>query len=211
MCIVALCVLSAYHVQEFKPIGTAHNRRAQPFVAAANIDDKRQVVSSSYNSPIGLYSSGNIQDALHGQLRGLIPNSSQKWVSVFTYNTWSFVVYHYLFCFQFKSPALAVFSENEIIHYPKKRAIKETFFSNTENYPFSFLVATLQVAKICPLHWGATLPSNLPSCNCTLLWMFLNTAVIVTWAPGMNKLNMVTSWLKFANFVSCILTRNEHL
>ncbi|XP_075277972.1 PDZ and LIM domain protein 3 isoform X2 [Opisthocomus hoazin] len=63
--------------QEFKPIGTAHNRRAQPFVAAANIDDKRQVVSSSYNSPIGLYSSGNIQDALHGQLRGLIPNSSQ--------------------------------------------------------------------------------------------------------------------------------------
>ncbi|XP_025889387.1 PDZ and LIM domain protein 3 isoform X2 [Nothoprocta perdicaria] len=61
--------------QEFKPIGTAHNRRAQPFVAAANIDAKRQVVSSSYNSPIGLYSSGNIQDALHGQLRGLIsPN-----------------------------------------------------------------------------------------------------------------------------------------
>ncbi|XP_005045194.1 PREDICTED: PDZ and LIM domain protein 3 isoform X1 [Ficedula albicollis] len=64
--------------QEFKPIGTAHNRRAQPFVAAANIDDKRQVVSSSYNSPIGLYSSGNIQDALHGQLRGLIPYSSQN-------------------------------------------------------------------------------------------------------------------------------------
>ncbi|XP_060102431.1 PDZ and LIM domain protein 3 isoform X2 [Heteronotia binoei] len=62
--------------QEFKPIGTAHNRKAQPFVAAANLDDKRQVVSSSYNSPIGLYSSGNIQDALHGQLRGLIPNSS---------------------------------------------------------------------------------------------------------------------------------------
>lgn len=42
--------------QEFKPIGAAHNRRAQPFVAAANIDDKRQVVSASYNSPIGLYS-----------------------------------------------------------------------------------------------------------------------------------------------------------
>lgn len=78
MCIVALCILSAYHVQEFKPIGTAHNRKAQPFVAAANIDDKRQVVSSAYNSPIGLYSSGNIQDALHGQLRSLIPNSSQK-------------------------------------------------------------------------------------------------------------------------------------
>ncbi|XP_050803849.1 PDZ and LIM domain protein 3 isoform X3 [Gopherus flavomarginatus] len=64
--------------QEFKPIGTAHNRRAQPFVAAGNIDDKRQVVSSSYNSPIGLYSSGNIQDALQGQLRGLIPSSPQK-------------------------------------------------------------------------------------------------------------------------------------
>lgn len=87
MCIVALCILSAYHVQEFKPIGTAHNRRAQPFVAAANIDDKRQVVSSSYNSPIGLYSSGNIQDALHGQLRSLIPNASQKWVLVFIYHT----------------------------------------------------------------------------------------------------------------------------
>ncbi|KAM9142838.1 PDZ and LIM domain protein 3 isoform 1-T1 [Pangshura tecta] len=64
--------------QEFKPIGTAHNRRAQPFVAAGNIDDKRQVVSSSYNSPIGLYSSGNIQDALQGQLRGLIPSSPQN-------------------------------------------------------------------------------------------------------------------------------------
>lgn len=78
MCIVALCALSAYHAQEFKPIGTAHNRRAQPFVAAANLDDKRQVVSSSYNSPIGLYSSGNIHDALHGQLRGLISSSSAK-------------------------------------------------------------------------------------------------------------------------------------
>ncbi|XP_074849031.1 PDZ and LIM domain protein 3 isoform X2 [Carettochelys insculpta] len=64
--------------QEFKSIGTAYNRRAQPFVAAANIDDKRQVVSSSYNSPIGLYSSGNIQDALQGQLRGLIPSSSKN-------------------------------------------------------------------------------------------------------------------------------------
>ncbi|XP_022354454.1 PDZ and LIM domain protein 3 isoform X4 [Enhydra lutris kenyoni] len=63
--------------QEFKPIGTTHNRRAQPFVAAANIDDKRQVVSASYNSPIGLYSTSNIQDALHGQLRGLIPSSPQ--------------------------------------------------------------------------------------------------------------------------------------
>lgn len=58
--------------QEFRPIGTGHNRRAQPFVAAANIDDKRQVVSASYNTPIGLYSSGNIQDAMHGQLRSLV-------------------------------------------------------------------------------------------------------------------------------------------
>lgn len=64
-------------VQECKPIGTSHNMRAQPFVAAANIDDKRQVVSAAYNSPIGLYSSGNIQDALHGQLRGLIPNKPE--------------------------------------------------------------------------------------------------------------------------------------
>ncbi|XP_043969261.1 PDZ and LIM domain protein 3-like [Gambusia affinis] len=58
--------------QEYKPIGTAHNRKAQPFVAAANIDDKRQVVSTSYNTPIGLYSSGNIQDAMQGQIRGLV-------------------------------------------------------------------------------------------------------------------------------------------
>ncbi|KAL2077676.1 hypothetical protein ACEWY4_027180 [Coilia grayii] len=56
--------------QEFKPIGTKHNRRAQPFVATS-LDDTRQVVSSSYNSPIGLYSAGNIQDALHGQIWGL--------------------------------------------------------------------------------------------------------------------------------------------
>ncbi|XP_028832597.1 PDZ and LIM domain protein 3-like [Denticeps clupeoides] len=60
--------------QEYTPIGTGHNRKAQPFVAAANIDDKRQVVSAAYNSPIGLYSSGNIQDALHGQLRGMVHN-----------------------------------------------------------------------------------------------------------------------------------------
>ncbi|KAJ8383453.1 hypothetical protein AAFF_G00220490 [Aldrovandia affinis] len=70
--------------QECKPVGTSHNMRAQPFVAAANIDDKRQVVSAAYNSPIGLYSSGNIQDALHGQLRGLVPNKpeSQKLTSI---------------------------------------------------------------------------------------------------------------------------------
>ncbi|XP_062243510.1 PDZ and LIM domain protein 3-like [Platichthys flesus] len=59
--------------QEFKPIGTGHNRKAQPFVAAANIDEKRQVVSTAYNTPIGLYSSGNIQDAMEGQIRGIFP------------------------------------------------------------------------------------------------------------------------------------------
>ncbi|XP_030643762.1 PDZ and LIM domain protein 3a [Chanos chanos] len=71
--------------QEYRPIGTAHNRKAQPFVAAANIDDRRQVVSAAYNSPIGLYSSGNIQDALHGQLRGLVqekPGSPRTLTSI---------------------------------------------------------------------------------------------------------------------------------
>ncbi|MGH0146794.1 UNVERIFIED_CONTAM: hypothetical protein FKN15_058714, partial [Acipenser sinensis] len=63
--------------QELKPIGAAHNRRAQPFVAAVGIDDKRQVVSSAYNTPIGLYSAGNIQDALHGQMRGLIQDKPE--------------------------------------------------------------------------------------------------------------------------------------
>uniref|UniRef100_A0A8C6S676 PDZ and LIM domain protein 3 n=1 Tax=Neogobius melanostomus TaxID=47308 RepID=A0A8C6S676_9GOBI len=37
--------------QEYRPIGAAHNRKAQPFVAAANIDDNRQVVSTAYNTP----------------------------------------------------------------------------------------------------------------------------------------------------------------
>ncbi|KAL0204625.1 hypothetical protein M9458_002643, partial [Cirrhinus mrigala] len=59
------------------PIGSGHNRKASPFVAAANIDDTRQVVSPTYNSPICLYSSGNIQDALQGQLKGLIPNKPE--------------------------------------------------------------------------------------------------------------------------------------
>lgn len=71
--------------QEFKPIGTAHNRKAQPFVAAANIDDTHQVVSSAYNTPIGLYSSGNIQDAMEGQIRGLVlpkPDSPRTLVSI---------------------------------------------------------------------------------------------------------------------------------
>ncbi|XP_008314599.1 PDZ and LIM domain protein 3 [Cynoglossus semilaevis] len=58
--------------QECKPIGVAHNRRAQPFVAAANLDDTRQVVSTAYNTPIGLYSSDNIQDAMEGQIRGFV-------------------------------------------------------------------------------------------------------------------------------------------
>ncbi|XP_051939855.1 PDZ and LIM domain protein 3-like [Hippocampus zosterae] len=58
--------------QEYKAIGVAHNRRAQPFVAAANIDDTHQVVSTTYNTPIGLYSSGNIQDAMEGQMKGFV-------------------------------------------------------------------------------------------------------------------------------------------
>ncbi|KPP76928.1 hypothetical protein Z043_103693 [Scleropages formosus] len=70
-------------LQESKPIGSAHNRRSQPFVAAANIDDKRQVVSSSYNSPIGLYSTGNIQDALQGQLRGLVQSKPEGFKAKF--------------------------------------------------------------------------------------------------------------------------------
>lgn len=71
--------------QEFKPIGTAHNRKAQPFVAAANLDDKRQVVSTAYNTPIGLYSSGNIQDAMEGQIRGIVhpkPESPRTLTSI---------------------------------------------------------------------------------------------------------------------------------
>ncbi|XP_029621925.1 PDZ and LIM domain protein 3-like [Salmo trutta] len=71
--------------QEFKPIGTGHNRKAQPFIAAANIDDHRQVVSTAYNTPIGLYSSGNIQDAMHGQMRGLVqdkPEGSKTLTSI---------------------------------------------------------------------------------------------------------------------------------
>ena len=68
-----------FSVQEYKPIGAAHNRKAQPFVAAANIDDKRQVVSTSYNTPIGLYSSGNIQDAMEGQMRGLVHPKPERW------------------------------------------------------------------------------------------------------------------------------------
>ncbi|CAF96590.1 unnamed protein product, partial [Tetraodon nigroviridis] len=76
--------LEAEH-QEYKPIGTAHNRKAQPFVAAANIDDKRQVVSATYNTPIGLYSSDNIQDAMEGQIRGLVhhrPESSRALTNI---------------------------------------------------------------------------------------------------------------------------------
>ena len=67
-----MSLLPFVSLQEYKPIGIAHNRKAQPFVAAANIDDTHQVVSSAYNTPIGLYSSGNIQDAMEGQIRGLV-------------------------------------------------------------------------------------------------------------------------------------------
>lgn len=70
--------------QEYKPIGSAHNRKAQPFVAAANIDDKRQVVSATYNTPIGLYSSDNIQDAMEGQIRGLVQHRPERWRFSFT-------------------------------------------------------------------------------------------------------------------------------
>lgn len=47
-------------------------------MAAANIDDKRQVVSAAYNTPIGLYSSGNIQDAMEGQIRGLVQHKAER-------------------------------------------------------------------------------------------------------------------------------------
>ncbi|XP_030207055.1 PDZ and LIM domain protein 3 isoform X2 [Gadus morhua] len=76
--------LEAEH-QEYKPIGAGHNRKAQPFIAAANIDDNRQVVSSAYNTPIGLYSSGNIQDAMQGQIKGLVhdkPDSPRTLASI---------------------------------------------------------------------------------------------------------------------------------
>lgn len=87
------------------------------------------------------------------------------------------MVYHYLFCFQLKSPALAVFSNNQVfIDYLKKMVMNdESVFSNTVNYPFSSVVAILQVAKICPLCRAATAPTILLSYNRTLLWMFLNT------------------------------------
>ncbi|XP_069795618.1 PDZ and LIM domain protein 3-like isoform X2 [Narcine bancroftii] len=64
--------------QEIKSIGESHNRKAQPFLAAGNIGDKKQVVSSSYNTPIGLYTADNIQDALQGQLRGMVIESQEK-------------------------------------------------------------------------------------------------------------------------------------
>lgn len=47
-------------------------------MAAANIDDKRQVVSATYNTPIGLYSSDNIQDAMEGQIRGLVHHRPER-------------------------------------------------------------------------------------------------------------------------------------
>ncbi len=71
---------SVLHMQEHKPIGTGHNRRAQPFVAAASLDDKTQVVSSTYNTPIGLYSQDNIQDAMQGQIQGLVHEKPEGWV-----------------------------------------------------------------------------------------------------------------------------------
>lgn len=71
--LVSHLIPSFFSLQEYKPIGTGHNRKAQPFIAA-NIDDRRQVVSTAYNTPIGLYSSGNIQDAMEGQIRGLAPH-----------------------------------------------------------------------------------------------------------------------------------------
>ncbi|MEQ2193699.1 hypothetical protein XENOCAPTIV_010387 [Xenoophorus captivus] len=58
------------------PPAPPHCRK--PFVAAANIDDKRQVVSTSYNTPIGLYSKGNIQDAMEGQIRGLVHQKPER-------------------------------------------------------------------------------------------------------------------------------------
>lgn len=80
LCCLITVVLPFFSLQDYKPIGTAHNRKAQPFVAAANIDDKRQVVSTSYNTPIGLYSSGNIQDAMEGQIRGLVHPKPERWL-----------------------------------------------------------------------------------------------------------------------------------
>ena len=37
-----------------------------------------KVVSSAYNTPIGLYSSGNIQDAMQGQIKGLVHDKPDR-------------------------------------------------------------------------------------------------------------------------------------
>ncbi|XP_065127829.1 PDZ and LIM domain protein 3b isoform X2 [Paramisgurnus dabryanus] len=61
--------------QEYTPIGTGHNRKAQPFVAA--VDDTKQLVCASYNTPIGLYSADNLQDALQGQIQGRVHEKTE--------------------------------------------------------------------------------------------------------------------------------------
>ncbi|XP_055034185.1 PDZ and LIM domain protein 3b isoform X3 [Misgurnus anguillicaudatus] len=63
--------------QEYTPIGTGHNRKAQPFVAAATLDDTKQLVCASYNTPIGLYSADNLQDALQGQIQGRVHEKTE--------------------------------------------------------------------------------------------------------------------------------------
>lgn len=79
--------------------------------------------------------------------------------------------------------------------------INEAILSNIENSPFSSVVATLQVTKICPLCWAATLPTIiLLSYNCTLVFRNIQSKVIVFLVPGMYKLNTVTILKLLATF-----------
>ncbi|XP_067828824.1 PDZ and LIM domain protein 1 isoform X2 [Heptranchias perlo] len=47
--------------QEAKHIGSAHNRSAKPFPAAAASSSSPKVITSQYNSPAGLYSAANVE------------------------------------------------------------------------------------------------------------------------------------------------------
>uniref|UniRef100_UPI00358FC0EF PDZ and LIM domain protein 1 n=1 Tax=Myxine glutinosa TaxID=7769 RepID=UPI00358FC0EF len=62
--------------QDTQEVGSSHNRRGQPFVAATDQDAAQQIVNAQYNTPISLYSSPNIDDVIQGQHGS--PNSEKN-------------------------------------------------------------------------------------------------------------------------------------
>lgn len=96
------------------------------------------------------------------------------------------LLYHYLFCFQLKSPALAVLADNQgFVDYPKKIVIIEAVFFQHRTL-YTQLCSSSTAGSYNLPRVGQQLYLSSFS-NCPLFSKFLSTKVMVFYVPGMYK------------------------